>query len=647
MPARHLAGAIEGSGVEPEAGVFANALGPIDVDALGRRALIDPLIDVLQPSSVLVCWVDQRPDESEALPVDRAATVTVCGPDELAEVLELGDEPDVISLRGYPTWHAVRALAPAVLLHAAGRIGPAPVLMFEGGAVYASHVPWVESAKEGVRLALTDLAAQLDDDPTVLWCAPGRGAGVFLPSMKTRQLDAFVRGRRELLDALRSAHQQSLDLVAREFALFELLEQSQFDGHAVVRSFRFRLGTRVVRMLRRALRKEASFRAPGAILSRQRTVAETRSRLAAENQSPAPSRRQGGLRVTYLLPELRLSGGAIVVMQLVSELRSLGVHANVVALRDPRPRVRRESFRWRLIIRPKLFANVEAMMRGIPETDVLIATHWRTAPWVRALVDAGRAKRAVYFLQDYEAWFFAEEDVAAREKVRSTYGLLPEKIATSAWLRDLVHADGYDARKIPLGVDLGFFYPRAVERPGHPVVLAMARPRTPRRGFDFVVASLAKVYEVMPSVDIVFFGENIGDMTLPFPYRSEGVVTDRDELARLYSGARVFFDGSEFQAFGLPALEAMSCGAVSVLTDVGGVQEYASHDENCLLVAPGDADAAAVAIVELLSDDALHERLRTGGLDMCLDFSMRRTARETFDFLTEIAALPAPDNDLR
>ncbi|MDQ1457168.1 MAG: hypothetical protein QOH28_2788, partial [Actinomycetota bacterium] len=483
-------------------------------------------------------------------------------------------------------------------------------------------------------------AAQLDADPTALWCAPGRGAGAFLPSALTRRLDTWLRGRRALLDALRFAHQERLDLVARQFAVFELLEQSQHDGYAVVRSSRFRLGTRVVRLGRNVLRKEASFRASGAILARQRAVAELRSSLAAEQPSPAPV--HGGLRVTYLLPELRLSGGAIVVMQLVNELRSLGVDARVVALKDARPAVRRESFRWRLFVRPKLFPSVEAMMQGMPETDVLIATHWRTAPWVRALVDAHRAKHAVYFLQDYEAWFFPEEEAAARETVKKTYGLIPDKIATSAWLRDLVRDDGYDARKIPLGADLGFFYPRPVEQRSRPVVLAMARPRTPRRGFDFVVASLAKVHELVPSVDIVLFGENMGAMPLPFPYRSVGVVTDRDELARLYSAARVHFDGSEFQAFGLPALEAMACGTVSVLTAVGGVQEYARHDENCLLVAPDDPHLAAAAIVGVLSDDALHDRLRTGGLATSRDFSMRRTSRETADVLAAIAGSPAP-----
>ena len=625
--------------MEPEAGVVAKAQGPRDLDDLGRGAILEPLLEALRPSSVLVCWIDQPPEPDEPLSGGGAPEVRACGAGDLADALALADGPDVVWIRGYPTWHTMRSLAADLLGHHHGRGGPAPAILFEGGPWYASQFPWVESAKEGVRLALTDLAARLDADATVLWCAPGRGAGAILPSATARRLDSWLRGRGALLDALRFAHQARLDLVAHEFALFELLEQSQHDGNAVVRSLRFRFGTRIVRLGRKALRKEAWFRASGAILARQRTVADVRSRLAAEQ--PPPPRVRGGLRVTYLLPELRLSGGAIVVMQLVNELRSLGVDAGVVALKDARPAVRRESFRWRLFVRPKLFPSVEAMMRGMPETDVLIATHWGTAAWVRTLVDAGRANHAAYFLQDYEPWFFPEGDGDAREAVKRTYGLIPDKIATSAWLRDLVREDGYEARKIPLGADLGFFYPRPVELRSRPVVLAMARPRTPRRGFDFVVASLAKVHEAMPVVDIVLFGENIGAMALPFPYRCAGLVTDRDELARLYSEARVHFDGSEFQAFGLPALEAMACGAVSVLTDLGGVQEYARHGENCLLVAPDDPALAAAAIVGLLSDDALHARLRTGGLDTSRDFSMRRTARETLEVLAAIAGSPA------
>jgi glycosyltransferase involved in cell wall biosynthesis len=319
-------------------------------------------------------------------------------------------------------------------------------------------------------------------------------------------------------------------------------------------------------------------------------------------------------------------------MQLVSELRVLGVDARVAALKD----TRREVFRWRLLVRPRIFRNVEDMTERLAQADIVVATHWSSAPWVRTLVDARRATDAVYFVQDYEAWFYPEADAEKRARVKRTYGLIPYKIVTSEWLRNMLQQDGFASEKIPLGLDLGFFYPRTVERDVRPVVLAMARPRTPRRGFDDVVAALTKVHDAMPSVDIVLFGEDLGDLALPFPYRGEGMITDHERLARLYSSAQVHFDGSDFQAFGLPALEAMACGAVSVLTDVGGVREYARDEENCLLVPPRDPDAAAQAILRLLSDQALHDRLRDGGLETSQDASMKRVARATLEFFEKV-----------
>jgi glycosyltransferase involved in cell wall biosynthesis len=439
-----------------------------------------------------------------------------------------------------------------------------------------------------------------------------------------------------VLESLHTEHAARVALDARTFALFEDLDQSQRDATAVVRTSRFRLGTRAVRVARTVLRKEAVFRPPGAILARQPTVEEWRARLAAEHRSHVEAR-AGALRVTYVLPELRLSGGALVVLQLVNELRLLGVDARVLARRGRRDR-RREVFRWSLQVAPTVVGRDRSLVERTAPTDVVVATHWTTVAWVRELLAAGRARHAAYFVQDYEPWFFAEDDAQARERVKLTYELIAPKMVTSEWLRALVAADGYESRVVPLGLDLGFFYPRPVERGARPVVLAMARPRTPRRAFGFVVATLAKVHDAMPDAEIVLFGEQIDSLELPFPCRRAGVITDHDELARLYSSARVHFDGSDFQAFGLPALEAMACGAVSVLTDAGGVREYARHEENCLLVPPRDVDAAAGAILRLLHDAPLVERLRDAGFATSRELSLKRQARDTLAVLEALNA---------
>lgn len=607
------------------------------LDDLGRRAILDPLFAVLQPSTVLTCWIDQEPDPDAALPAGSTATVTSCTPDELEDAFARGVGNEVIWLRGHPSWHTVRALTTRIAAKFSEQAGGAPVVLVEGGLPDAAPLERVESTKEGIRLALADLGTRLDPDAALLWCATGRGVAAWVPSETAARLQPWLDHCRVLLDALRVEHQERLELDARNFAMFELLDQSQRDGTAVVKSSRFRLGTRAVRLLRTVLRKRAVFRPPGAILARQALVEQWRSRLAAERRSDGSVPRPGALRVTYVLPELRLSGGVLVVLQLANELRSLGVDARVVALRGRRDR-RREVFRWRLQVGPSVYANEQALLQGMPAADVVVATHWTTVDSVRKLRDAGRAKGAAYLLQDYEPWFYPEEDVESRSRVKQTYEKIPHKIVTSEWLGELLRNDGYESRTIPLGLDIGFFYPRPMGRTARPIVLAMARPRTPRRAFDFVVATLARVHDVMPSVEIVLFGEQIDSLDLPFPYRSAGVVTDNEQLARLYSSARVHFDGSDFQAFGLPGLEAMACGAVSVLTDAGGVREYARHDENCLLVAPRDADAAAAAIVRLLSDEPLAARLRKAGLATSREHSLQRQARDTFRVLEEVAA---------
>ncbi len=616
----------------PDTETATSASLPAAADDLARRAILEPLFDALELSSVLVCWIDETPGADPALPIRRDAVVTSCRPDELALAAERA--PEVIWVRGQPNWHTLRALGANLVDHYATHADKPPVLYVDIDPGSGLLLERREGAKEGVRCALAEIAAQADPDGALLWCATGHGGGAFLPSNCATRVAPWLAGRRVLLDALQDVHRGAVELSAANFALFELLDQSQRDGAAVVTSLRFRLGTRLVRVARSLLRKEAIFHAPGEILARKAVIERWRARLAAGRGSVEAVPARDGLRVTYVLPELRLSGGALVVMQIVSELRSLGVDARIAALKD----ARREVFRWRLLLRPRVFRSAEDMTKRMDDTDIAVATHWSSAPWVRQLVDAGRAKHAAYFVQDYEAWFYPEADVEKRARVKQTYGLIPHKIVTSEWLRDLLERDGSASEKIPPGLDLGFFYPRPVERAARPVVLAMARPRTPRRGFDGVVAALTKVHEAMPSVDIVLFGEDLGDLTLPFPYRGEGVITDHEHLARLYSGARVHFDGSDFQAFGLPALEAMACGTVSVLTDVGGVREYARDEENCLLVPPHDPGAAAQAILRLLSDDALHQRLREDGLATSLNSSMTRAARATLEFFETVAA---------
>ncbi|HQR68596.1 MAG TPA: glycosyltransferase, partial [Thermoanaerobaculia bacterium] len=85
--------------------------------------------------------------------------------------------------------------------------------------------------------------------------------------------------------------------------------------------------------------------------------------------------------------------------------------------------------------------------------------------------------------------------------------------------------------------------------------------------------------------------------------------------ASLLSSAHVVVDPSLWQGFGLVGLEGMSSGAACVVTASGGVAEYAVDGRNALVVPPRDADALAAAILRLVEDAALRERLAAAGIE--------------------------------
>ncbi len=343
--------------------------------------------------------------------------------------------------------------------------------------------------------------------------------------------------------------------------------------------------------------------------------------------------RLGRLRVTYLLHNLVVAGGVLSVIQLVNELVLLGVEARIVALfEDP------AIYDWTpLYTQPLIFRNLRELLRNFPDSDITVATLWSTAPWVAELVRRGRTRTAAYFLQDYEPWFFPEAKVAARERVRATYPLIPHRIVKSDWLQGMLASDGYPTQKIPLGMNLARFYPRDIAR-DRPVILAMARPHTPRRGFEPTVAALARAKAARPEVEIVLFGDRfLSKHPIPFPFRDEGVVADQNRLAELYSETTVFIDGSDFQGFGRCGLEAMACGAACVLTEVGGVGEYAQDEVNALLVPPQRPDRFAEALVRLLDEEPLRQRLIAAGLETAQRFCHKREGRDTLEYFRSLS----------
>lgn len=93
----------------------------------------------------------------------------------------------------------------------------------------------------------------------------------------------------------------------------------------------------------------------------------------------------------------------------------------------------------------------------------------------------------------------------------------------------------------------------------------------------------------------------------------------RDDLRRLYAGARMFAFPSLHEGFGLPVLEAMRMGCPVLASRLGGLAEVCG--DAALTVDPLNLTNISLGVERLLRDDALRTKLRAAGLAQSVKFN--------------------------
>jgi glycosyltransferase involved in cell wall biosynthesis len=109
---------------------------------------------------------------------------------------------------------------------------------------------------------------------------------------------------------------------------------------------------------------------------------------------------------------------------------------------------------------------------------------------------------------------------------------------------------------------------------------------------------------------------------------------NRDDVASLLSTSDLFVLASRSEMLPISILEAMRAGLPVIASDVGGVGEAVTHNENGFLVPSGSVSALAQALTDLTSDYALRLRMGQAGrqrfIDQFLNSSMRERTRSIY-----------------
>lgn len=107
------------------------------------------------------------------------------------------------------------------------------------------------------------------------------------------------------------------------------------------------------------------------------------------------------------------------------------------------------------------------------------------------------------------------------------------------------------------------------------------------------------------------------------------------ELIKLYNQAKIFVFPSLYEGFGLPPLEAMSCGTPVAAANSSSIPEVCGEG-NAVFFNPHSVDSIAETILSLYKNPVAQEKLIKNGLAHAAKFSWIKTAKETWKIINHL-----------
>lgn len=354
-----------------------------------------------------------------------------------------------------------------------------------------------------------------------------------------------------------------------------------------------------------------------------------------------------GHRVLFVLPIVDACGGANVVLSEARALIAMGTDVRVLNFTRHRDSFLRS---YPDLDVPTIFVpDEQAIINAAVGFDTVIATANFSVKWLVPLKQRFPNIVLGYYVQDFEPDFYEPGSDGYRDALAS-YTLIPEMVCftKTEWNRNKVEnpVDTHQWRWWQLwlryrnwrqaesrigtacalvgpSVSIDLFRPRPQNGsswPQRPLrIAAMVRPSTPRRGPKTTMEVLAAIKSRYGDrVEIILFGVDSADpeflkLQIGFKWENRGLV-GRHELADLLNEVDIFVDFSIFQAMGLTAMEAMSCGVAVIVPMHGGASSFATNEVNALVVDTEDAQQCQAALERLIQDTDLRIRLQRQAL---------------------------------
>lgn len=236
-------------------------------------------------------------------------------------------------------------------------------------------------------------------------------------------------------------------------------------------------------------------------------------------------------------------------------------------------------------------------------------------------------------------------------------------ICASEAIRQMLMADGIpEARAVTVheGIDLDRVEAAPAAKlheelwlPHQAPIVGNVAALVPHKGQRHLIEAAALVVRQVPDARFVIAGEGELRPSLERQIKEHHLEKHvfltgfRPDVLSLHKSFDIFVMSSVTEGLGTSLLDAMASGKPIVATRAGGIPEVVVDGETGILVPPRDHRAMADALISLLTDPALRQRMGDAGLKLARRrFSAERMVKETLRAYKRVAMHPHTEDDI-
>ncbi|QUI24768.1 glycosyltransferase family 4 protein [Vallitalea pronyensis] len=270
----------------------------------------------------------------------------------------------------------------------------------------------------------------------------------------------------------------------------------------------------------------------------------------------------------------------------------------------------------------------------IPYCDLIIATYYTH---IGECVETGIAPVAYFEQGDHHVFAYHELEEDHKAFIQSQYHLahfiLTVSHVAAKYIKQYFNRESTVIRN---GIDTHIFKYKMLPEKKKTYLLMVGNDRYDFKGIPHIIAAYKRVREKLPHIKLYWITPvtptiDVEDVSKVF------VAPSQRDIAAIYQGASVYIQGSYYEAFGLPILEAMACGCPVITTDCIGMRDYVIHGQNAIVLKNRLPKTMADAVINLLQKYDIRRNLIAGGLKTAGQYGWRKISKHCMSTLKNMA----------